>query len=99
MNTIVLDGTSAGHDLFPFTLTRSVMDIRTGILTLREKQAYTNTPDAPVIRYPWDIFRYNDLAIRSDFELLTKGRVSGPIPPTVQAISPSSIFIEESARI
>jgi UDP-N-acetylglucosamine diphosphorylase/glucosamine-1-phosphate N-acetyltransferase len=98
MNTIVLDGTSAGHDLFPFTLTRSVMDIRVGILTLREKQAYTHTP-APAIRYPWDIFRCNDSAIRIDFELLTKGRVSGPIPPTVQAISPSSIFIEEGARI
>jgi UDP-N-acetylglucosamine diphosphorylase/glucosamine-1-phosphate N-acetyltransferase len=51
------------------------------------------------LQYPWHIFQLNDLALRSDFELLTKGRRSAPIPSTVQAISPESIFIEEGATI
>jgi UDP-N-acetylglucosamine diphosphorylase/glucosamine-1-phosphate N-acetyltransferase len=37
MNEIVLDEDSVRQDLFPFTLTRSVADIRIGILTIREK--------------------------------------------------------------
>jgi UDP-N-acetylglucosamine diphosphorylase/glucosamine-1-phosphate N-acetyltransferase len=37
MNRIVLDDTAIQADLFPFTLTRSVLDIRLGIFTLREK--------------------------------------------------------------
>jgi len=37
MNEIVLDDDSVRQDLFPFTLTRSVADIRIGILTIREK--------------------------------------------------------------
>jgi len=37
MNEIVLDEESVRQDLFPFTLTRSVADIRVGILTIREK--------------------------------------------------------------
>ncbi len=51
------------------------------------------------LTYPWHIFQLNDLALRSDFELLTKGRRSAPIPSTIQAISPESIFIEEGANL
>jgi UDP-N-acetylglucosamine diphosphorylase/glucosamine-1-phosphate N-acetyltransferase len=38
MNAVVSDNSTSIDDLFPFTLTRSVWDIRIGILTLREKQ-------------------------------------------------------------
>lgn len=160
--------------LFPFACTRPVMDIRIGILTLREKWegllpggkppglpdnivpdaglaamirqelaavgAEKPNPDgsagaerpipagsptqggssAPAedpghilspaaigritthaqrLQHPWHIFQFNDRAIRDDFAWLTKGRRSAPIPPTVQAIAPESIFIEEGASI
>ena len=49
--------------------------------------------------YPWQIFQLNDQAIRDDFELLTRGRQSAPIPPSVQVISPQSIFVEQGASI
>jgi UDP-N-acetylglucosamine diphosphorylase/glucosamine-1-phosphate N-acetyltransferase len=49
--------------------------------------------------YPWQIFQFNDQAIRDDFDLLTRGRQSAPIPPSVQTISPESIFIEEGATL
>src|SRR5438093_287322 len=34
---IILDDVSVKHDLYPFTEIRSVIDIRIGILTIREK--------------------------------------------------------------
>ncbi len=39
MNTFLLEETSCTDDLLPFTATRSVLDIRMGILTFREKWA------------------------------------------------------------
>lgn len=47
----------------------------------------------------WDIFSHNDAAIREDFELLTEDRKSQPIPKSVNTISPSTIFIEEGAKL
>ena len=49
------------------------------------------------IKNTWDIFSLNDKAIQADFDLLTKGRVSEPIPDTVQYLQKENIFIEEGA--
>lgn len=81
-------------ELFPFTLTRSLQEIRVGILTIKEKQS-----PHPVIKYPWDIFQQNDREIREDFRAITAGRQSAPIPATVQTIHPENIFIESGARL
>lgn len=51
------------------------------------------------IENPWDIFQKNDAAIREDFELLTEGRTSQPIPSSVNVISAENIFIEEGAKL
>lgn len=51
------------------------------------------------IEHPWDIFKKNDAAIREDFELLTEGRVSQPIPASVNVIAAENIFIEEGAKL
>jgi UDP-N-acetylglucosamine diphosphorylase/glucosamine-1-phosphate N-acetyltransferase len=53
--------------------------------------------DCLKIENTWDIFAKNDAAIREDYELLTKGRISQPIPKSVNVISPENIFIEEGA--
>jgi UDP-N-acetylglucosamine diphosphorylase/glucosamine-1-phosphate N-acetyltransferase len=47
----------------------------------------------------WDIFSKNDQAIRTDFELITAGRESQPIPSSVNVIAPEQIFIEEGAKM
>lgn len=57
------------------------------------------TEDLLRIEHPWDIFQKNDAAIREDFELLTEGRVSQPIPASVNVIAPENIFIEEGAKL
>jgi len=51
------------------------------------------------LEHTWDIFAKNDAAIREDFELLIEDRISQPIPKSVNIISPSSIFIEEGAKL
>lgn len=51
------------------------------------------------IEHTWDIFAKNDAAIREDFDLLTEGRTSQPIPKSVNVISPENIFIEKGAKL
>ena len=55
--------------------------------------------DCLTLENTWDIFQKNDMAIRDDFELLTEGRNSQPIPKSVNVISPENIFIEEGAKL
>ncbi|MBL7690474.1 MAG: GlmU family protein [Flavipsychrobacter sp.] len=56
---------------------------------------------APVIilNNNWDIFSLNDRAIKADFELLTNGRKSAPIPEGVTVAGSEHLFIEEGANI
>ncbi|MDH4403286.1 MAG: GlmU family protein [Flavobacterium sp.] len=55
--------------------------------------------DCLTVEHTWDIFAKNDAAIREDFVLLTEGRSSQPIPKSVNVISPSTIFVEEGAKM
>lgn len=47
----------------------------------------------------WDIFSKNAEAIQRDFELLTEGRESQPIPEMTVAFNKENIFIEEGAKL
>lgn len=134
MNVLLLEEGSCIDDLRPFTSTRSVLDIRIGIFTLREKwemllgkdgfelvsketpgalpanmlptpqlvaamRAGAGVSQARTIRYPFDIFRYNSEALIADFNLVTAGRISQPVPASVQVINPEKVFIEQGARL
>lgn len=55
--------------------------------------------DSLRIEHTWDIFSKNAAAIQADFDLITKDRVSQPIPATVNVIAPENIFIEEGATL
>ncbi len=50
------------------------------------------------LRYPEDIFTYNDQELRKDFTLLTKGRSSAPISSS-NALLGEDIFLEEGAQV
>ena len=47
----------------------------------------------------WDLFSLNDAAIRLDFDLITEGRDSQPIPKGVNYLNKEDIFIEEGAEV
>jgi UDP-N-acetylglucosamine diphosphorylase/glucosamine-1-phosphate N-acetyltransferase len=51
------------------------------------------------IKNTWDLFLLNDKVLRADFELITEGRISQPIPEGVHYINKENIFIEEGAEI
>ena len=51
------------------------------------------------INFSWDIFKFNEAAIISDFRLITKGRRSEPISKTNNVLGKENIFIEEGAKI
>ena len=139
---ILLDDLPFNNSLYPFAAVRSMVHIRTGILTIlekwqlvpgklflsSEKQAedldslkripanivpsanflkqlckepatFPSTEDCKILEHPWQIFEYNDWAIRQDFEMLTAGRISGEISSTNKIICPENIFVEAGATI
>lgn len=51
------------------------------------------------VKNTWHIFSLNDKAIKADFDLITEGRKSQPIPEGVPYIDKENIFIEEGAKI
>jgi UDP-N-acetylglucosamine diphosphorylase/glucosamine-1-phosphate N-acetyltransferase len=51
------------------------------------------------IKNTHDIFSLNEKAIQLDFELITEGRESQPIPKDVHTINKEDIFIEEGASV
>lgn len=61
------------------------------------KLAYT--PDCKILEHSWQIFEYNDWAIRQDFEMITAGRNSEKIHSSNYVVKPENIFVEEGAVI
>ncbi len=56
--------------------------------------------EAPMkINHTWDIFSKNDLALREDFKLITKGRKSQPLSDTNRVFGAKNIFVEKGARV
>ncbi|WP_296385069.1 GlmU family protein [Winogradskyella sp.] len=55
--------------------------------------------DILIIKHTWDIFSKNGEAIVEDFNLITKDRISQPIPATINTINPENIFIEKGATL
>ena len=51
------------------------------------------------LHYPWQIFQFNDRALREDFALITAGRKSKTISKTNKLTKPSQIFIESGATL
>lgn len=51
------------------------------------------------VNYPWDIFQKNGRAITDDMALLTRGRVSEPLSPSVTVIGDRNlVFLEKGAK-
>ncbi|HZV70948.1 MAG TPA: GlmU family protein [Saprospiraceae bacterium] len=57
--------------------------------------------DTPFIHlaYPWDLFLYLRATIEYDYQLVTKGRTSQPIPQHNQVLAVDNIFVEEGAQV
>lgn len=51
------------------------------------------------LRNVWDIFSLNGEAIKDDYNLLTNGRTSAPVPVHVTVTGNENLFIEDGAKI
>lgn len=63
------------------------------------KENFPSIDDCKVLEYPWQIFEYNNWAVRQDFELITEGRKSQEINSTNQLICTENIFVEDGASV
>jgi UDP-N-acetylglucosamine diphosphorylase / glucose-1-phosphate thymidylyltransferase / UDP-N-acetylgalactosamine diphosphorylase / glucosamine-1-phosphate N-acetyltransferase / galactosamine-1-phosphate N-acetyltransferase len=50
--------------------------------------------EGKILDYPWQIFEYNDWAIREDFKMITTSRSSAKIHSTNQLLNAENIFLE-----
>jgi UDP-N-acetylglucosamine diphosphorylase/glucosamine-1-phosphate N-acetyltransferase len=66
---------------------------------IKVKRAVTIKEKVKALQHPWQVFQWNDEAIRQDFELITAKRKSQAISKTNQAIKSSQVFIEKGARV
>ena len=60
---------------------------------------YEYAEDLIQIKHSWDLFSFNGEALESDFDLITEGRESAPIPDTVHCMNKDRIFLEEDVEI
>lgn len=74
-----------------------VKDLQTPTIELEQVLFLEEEVDA--IHFTWDIFSKNGKALEADYDLITQGRKSQPIPATVQSINEDRIFIEEGAKL
>jgi UDP-N-acetylglucosamine diphosphorylase/glucosamine-1-phosphate N-acetyltransferase len=51
------------------------------------------------LAYPWDLFLSLRATIEYDFQLITRGRISQPIPSYNQVWAHDNIFLEEGAQV
>ncbi|PUZ21752.1 glucose-1-phosphate thymidylyltransferase [Chitinophaga parva] len=51
------------------------------------------------VKTPWDLFQFNDKALRADFALLTAGRTSAPLPASNQVMGAGQVFLEPGAKV
>lgn len=65
--------------------------------TIKSLNAGETLQPGQTLEHPWDIFRLNDWALRQDFEILTRKRVSQPLPESVQVTGAAQIFVEKGA--
>ena len=51
------------------------------------------------VTHTWDIFAKNDIALRDDFEFLTKERKSRPVSKTNTILGDHPVFLEKGAKV
>jgi UDP-N-acetylglucosamine diphosphorylase/glucosamine-1-phosphate N-acetyltransferase len=69
------------------------------LININDENQEISMGDCKILDYPWQIFEFNDWAIRQDFELITKGKKSEKISVTNHLINPDNIFVEAGAKI
>ena len=97
-NEAILDG----DELLAARLTRDQFDSLIDETGITELEGIDVSNDTDLIRRvirPYDLFTFNDVELRNDFELLTSGRISAPISDSNTVINQEQVFLEEGASV
>jgi UDP-N-acetylglucosamine diphosphorylase / glucose-1-phosphate thymidylyltransferase / UDP-N-acetylgalactosamine diphosphorylase / glucosamine-1-phosphate N-acetyltransferase / galactosamine-1-phosphate N-acetyltransferase len=70
-----------------------------GLHKIKMLRAVEVDEDIKALHYPWQIFQFNDWAIRQDYELITAKRKSRPVSKSNTVINPAQVFIEPGAKV
>lgn len=93
---------SVGQGLYKAGLLIAVKVDEQGLKNFVIDQSFTSieyTKELVKINFPEDLFRMNGLAIKADFEAVTKGRSSQPLSKTNQVLGEHPIFLELGAKV
>ena len=64
-----------------------------------QSATFEDADSVKVLDYPWQIFQFNDWALRKDFEMITARRVSQPLSATNRVVGNGDIFLEPGAIV
>lgn len=64
-----------------------------------EQRELQETETIKIINYSWQLFQLNDYALRQDFDLLIKNKVSQILGSTIISTNKENVFIEDGATI
>lgn len=88
----------AGNTLIAFRTNKTISFEQ---ITDQTQALHSRTFDGDYLQLKniWDIFSFNDQAIRADFLMLTAGRNSAPVPENVIVAGKENLFLEAGAQI
>jgi len=66
---------------------------------IKVSKAITIKDRVKALQYPWEIFQWNEEALKEDFELITQNRKSQPVSKTNVVIKSSRVFVEKGAKV
>ncbi len=66
---------------------------------LHDMEWLNNEEPLTILTHSWDLFTSNSKQIQADFEMITRNRVSEPIPESCHVLAGENIFIEKGAKI
>jgi len=78
---------------------RTILDGKEFVTPFKELENIEYVGLPLLVNNIWSIFAMNDVAIRSDFQILTAGRRSEVLSSSNQTIEPDQIFIEPGAKV
>lgn len=70
-----------------------------GLHKIKINRSVEFSGEIQAIHYPWQIFQFNDRAIREDFVSVTAGRKTKAISKTNKLINPSGVFAESGVKM
>ena len=106
INSTILPNQLLVEAISKLTLNQALIKDGIIIAHLKDSTHQNSTPShvsfnssIDIIRFSWDLIRLNHTQISIDFKIITKNRLSQPLPEKCTYYGEKDIFIEEGAKL